>query len=561
MPDFDPKAYAEAANAEEVPAFDPATYATEANSTPPPRVGGFETFANSGANALPLGKQLVDALSTAALAALRPGHGARLTPAARAEAQRLGVDLPEEASTPGPLDTYRALRDEREARTAAGEAQNRGTALLGKGVGIGASIFAPWLPKVTVGSGVAGRIASNALTGGAYGVVNGVANGRADLTRGELGQALLDAIGTEGLKRAYADAKAGHYGRAALDTMGAGGIGGFLTGGLLGTALEAGRAALSPFSGAARNAAISAGRKVLTNGADSLSTRAELPEHVVETAIREGAIVPGGTNAGAFERLDPLVDKAAEKYRDIVAALEAKGAPGPQAQSVADHLLGRAASLERNTMIDQIPQEYLDTAMKVLGKADPATGRLGLSQGEQLKSSLYKLAKYGRVGPEPVLAPTRRDIASIFKNANEQAIDRWAEGAGDQAQQVADEFVPAKQKLGALLEAQGAARRGYARGAQRSHFGPMEIAAGLSEVAAGHPMTAVPATLGMKLLRGRGPSTTAAYGLRLSDALAPTAANNAGTLGKGAALLQALKDRGVPVIDIPTPMMAQGDAQ
>lgn len=156
-----------------------------------PQVGAGETFLNRAVNAVPLGRLLTDAGSTAVMQtakALGVGEaGAKLTPQAQAELQAMGQDTSQPESTiPGVVDTYRQARDTRAERTEAGSHQNPWAGRLGTGVGFGLSILAP-LPKVP-GAG----LGSSMATGAGYGALEGLTNGKADLTRGEVGQALKD---------------------------------------------------------------------------------------------------------------------------------------------------------------------------------------------------------------------------------------------------------------------------------------------------------------------------------------------------------------------------------
>lgn len=198
MGDFNPQAFVA-----KTEAFDPNAFVAKAAAAEPtpsiqapaPDVGQGETFANSGANALPLGKQLVDLLSTGVLGALRPSPGVKLTPKAVEEMKSQGLGTPKEQ--PGLLELYRKVRDDREARTAAGEDQNKWTGRLGKGVGTALSIAAP-LPGINVGAGMSGRLISNGLTGLGYGSIGGLTGSKADLSKGEFGQAALDTAGGAG---------------------------------------------------------------------------------------------------------------------------------------------------------------------------------------------------------------------------------------------------------------------------------------------------------------------------------------------------------------------------
>lgn len=494
---------------------------------PPPQVGQGETFLNSGANMLPLGKQAVDGLSALAMSALRPSPGAHLGSAAREAGLK-------EATAPGLIDTYRDVRDTREGRTAAGEAQNPWTARGGKAFGLALSLAAP-LPKVRVGMGAGGRVLSNALTGAGYQSVNSLANGKADWTRGDVGQAVTDFSGADQVQDAINDASSGHYGKAALDALSAGPLGGALGGTLVSGLLEGGRAAVgTPLAKSLGRLAIDQGRRVLTNGADSLSKRAALSEPAVAEAIRSGGIKPFGTTAGAFERLQGIAEGEHVKYREIVSQLEARGVKGPHAEALAQQLLDKAADLDKNTMNEALPELYLDAAGKVMGKAE-SSGQLGLTQNENLKRSLQAQVKYGRFEDTPV-NEVRRDIASVLRRGSEEAIDSQVPQLGPEARALGAQFVPVKQRLGRLLEAEGAAERGAARGAQRNHFGMKDVAAATAAAASGHGLAAAPIAVGSHFLNNRFPSAVASYGLSAADALR----RNAPATGDAAYRLQAI---------------------
>lgn len=517
-----------------------------------PQVGAKETFVDNALSTLPLATRITDGISALAAKALGPGDGVKLTPQAIQTLQANGEQVPQSYQAPGLADTYRNIRDERRLRSAVGSEDNPMAAGLGKGTGIGLSLLAP-LPKVTVGAGVPGRIASNMLTAGAYGGANALADGQADLTRGEWGQAFRDVAGVDALNAAAKDYQEGHTGRAALDVMSAGVPGSMATAGALSGAQELGRMALSPLAGRVRESAIDSGRKALTNGYGSLSNRDPVSAEAVEEAVRSGAIRAGGTTRGAFERLQGLTDEQADRYRQIVSGLEAQGVEGPRAREIAGQLMARGATLEMNTGANKaIPNAYMDEALNAENLADPQTGRIGLTQGENIKRDLQRSARYGRFEETP-LNEARRDIASVYRAAVERAVDEAGQqaGQGSQVRALADDFVPVKQRMGRLLEAEQAAQKGVSRGAHRSTIGPMEMAAGAAEVAAGHPAAALPATIGMKLLRGRGPSTWASLGLGLSDALSGhVAPESVGRLGRNLALFS--NDLRVPALpDVP----------
>jgi hypothetical protein len=514
--DFDPAAYLaeKRAAAAAEPDFDPVAYLAEKRGAKAaPNVGVAETLLNSTGKALPGGHVLSNALTALGLSALGPKAGARLSPQAAAE-----LNMPQEAAQPGYLENYRAARDRLAERTEAGSQQNKWASGIGTTLGTALSLAAP-LPKVTVGGGVTGRILSNALTAGSYGALNGVLNGRADLTKGEGGQALKDAVGVEGLQRAAEDWKAGNKGRAALDVMGAGGLGGAVTGGALGAGMEGIRAVASPLAGALKSMAINQGRRVLTNGSGTLSSRMPVSPEAVEEAIRGGAIKPFGNTEGAAQRLGSLVEQVDEKRQGIISALEAKGVRGPDARKVADQLMATGAGMERQTMNNALPQEYLSQAENLLGKAGQE-GELGLTQAENLKRSLQKQARYGR--PEDTeINNVRKEIASTMRQANEDAISQAAQASPKDAQlqQLAADFGPVKQQEGRLLEALAAAERGARAGANRGHFGLKQTLHAGAAIASGHGALAVPAAAASHFLQNRAPSAVASYGLSLADAL------------------------------------------
>lgn len=209
-------------------AFTPKTVVYDDELPPPdPKVGAGETFLNRAVNALPGGRPIVDTLSTAVMEGSRaagkiaPGlsralsglpvvgqfapaaeSGVSLTPKAKAELEAMGSPEAPRPPEPGLLDTYRDMRDTRSQRTAAGSKQNPWAGRAGALTGFGLSLVAP-LPK----SSVAGWKGS-AATGAGYGALAGLTDGKADLTRGEFGQALVDTA--EGAALGGAMGAAGH---------------------------------------------------------------------------------------------------------------------------------------------------------------------------------------------------------------------------------------------------------------------------------------------------------------------------------------------------------------
>lgn len=173
-------------------AFTPRTVAYDDEQPPPDsKVGGAETFLNRAVNMIPMGRPAVDTLSTAVMQgakALGVGEsGVKLTPQAQEELDAMGAERQPDETIPGVVDTYRDMRDTRAQRTEAGSRQNPWAGRTGALTGFGLSLLAPG-PK---GSGLKGNVA----TGAGYGALAGLTDGKADLTRGEFGQALEETLG------------------------------------------------------------------------------------------------------------------------------------------------------------------------------------------------------------------------------------------------------------------------------------------------------------------------------------------------------------------------------
>lgn len=187
-------------------AFTPRTVVYDDEAPPPdPKVGSGETFINRAVNMVPAGRPIVDALSTAVMQgakALGVGEsGVKFTPQAQAELDAQGVQRQPNA-IPGMVDTYRDMRDTRALRTEAGSKQNPWAGRAGALTGFGLSLLAPG-PKAPL-AGWKG----SAATGAGYGALAGLTDGKADLTRGEFGQALEDTV--EGAALGGALGAAGH---------------------------------------------------------------------------------------------------------------------------------------------------------------------------------------------------------------------------------------------------------------------------------------------------------------------------------------------------------------
>lgn len=265
-------------------------------------------------------------------------------------------------------------------------------------------------------------------------------------------------------------------------------------------------------------------RRAMLNGADSLSTRAKLPDEVVKQALESGAIKPFRNTEEIAARLGELTEKEGQEYSRIVSELEAAGFEGPHAKSLAMQLAKEGKAVGANSLGSPIPDLYRSQAQELMSKPTDG-GRLGLTQAENIKRSLQQQAKYGRFEDTP-LNEAKRDIASRVRQAVENTIETQAKGewtakSGKLPQDVLDtaaQFVPTKQRLGKLLEAEAATTRGLARASQRGNPylpGALETAAAAA-TGSGLPIAA---KAGLGFLRARGTSATAAAAYGTSKAL------------------------------------------
>lgn len=295
------------------------------------------------------------------------------------------------------------------------------------------------------------------------------------------------------------------------------------------------------------NLAANTGRRVLLNGADSMSNRKPVPPEAVWEAIRSGGILPFGTTQGAFKRLEGLADERGSVYGNILEQLEAAGVKGPDAEELAAQLAAEAekrlAVSGSNTAIpDLFTREAEAVLERPVGRSVGVTD-LGLNQAEGIKRTLQKEAQYGRVEETPI-NEARRDVASMYRSGIEDSVREAGEAApqGSQLRELAESFEPIKRRLANTIEARNAAERGAQRVAARRGMSLSDyVAAGMGS---GITEKLSLGTLN-NLARNRGTSAVAstAYGLsRIAAAGAegvaanPAAvANAAGKVGVSAA--------------------------
>jgi hypothetical protein len=334
-------------------------------------------------------------------------------------AEKVGIDntFPQD-----PREVYRAARSDNRAESKQA-ADEHPAAYYGAGIAAAAPVAAITTPfRAAVGAGLGARAVIGGVNGLIQGGVAGVGSSESETGRG--------------------------MARDALKTG--------LAGGALGTSLpvagDIARWAAQPLAKGFERLGLNQGRKVLTNGADSLSSRKPVSDEAVREAYDSGGLRAFSNTQKTFERLEGLTGKEAQVYGRIIEDLESRGVRGPEAMALAEELFNRAMKLEPNTMNNALPQAFLEEAENVMGKARGGT-HLGLGQSESLKKSLQDKARYGRIEDKP-LNDVRKEIASVFRQANEDAITGAGAAAhpGSEIRTLAESFVPTR-----------GARRGGAR--------------------------------------------------------------------------------------------------
>lgn len=440
-----------------------------------PSVGGGETFLNKAAEALPLGRPLVNALTALGMKALRPSAGARLTPQAAAE-----LGMPQEAPTPGLAQEYRNARDAFAQRTAAGSEENKLAAAGGSLFGTGLSLLAP-LPKVAIGGKTAGagaRILNNALTAGGYGALNGVVNGRGDLTRGEVGQALKDAAGVDALAQAAEDAKAGHYGRAALDVMGAGGIGGALTGGALGSAVEGVKASgiLPKAAAALRRVGDKQAFKALGGMKPQINELGEeAARRIGSDALDTRVLTPLASRNTMLERATAALKEAGAGTSGALSELDAAGQSALTKQAAAARVNQLADELAKKPAMRNLANRFRLEAQNIL--ETPGEGPMSLRDFEELIARPYKqTTNWG--ADLPLAKETLKQLPRALEGQVEKEAGALASRTGKTGG--LEKYQQAKKDFGKFAAIADIAEEGVRRDTSKKAMGLYDAMAGMS---------------------------------------------------------------------------------
>jgi hypothetical protein len=282
-----------------------------------------------------------------------------------------------------------------------------------------------------------------------------------------------------------------------------------------------------------QNRAVSQGTKALLSGTDvSTLKEAPRPEAILE-ALRlppDGgvpAILPLGTAPGAYERLRRMASGRGAIYGELLEALERAGVQGPEAEALAKELADEAAHrMPRTGSNKAVPNLYADEAANIRDVA-PGT-HLELTQAEDIKRALQEQARWGLISDTPI-NDAKKDVARRVRQAIEQAVEDAGQAAppGSPIPQMADEFVPVKQRAGRTIEARDLAHIGASRSTRR-RGGPNFLAA--EAMGSDNLADALIKGGGWSIISERLPSTFASgsyAGSRLADALATPAAGNA----------------------------------
>lgn len=373
--------------------------------------------------------------------------------------------------------------------------QDQSGAYLGGNVA-GGLLTVPLLPGAAPAGGAAGLM-SAAKVGAAYGAASGA--GRAE--------SMADVPGAMAT-----DAAVGAVAGPALS------VGSRLVGRAASAGVNALRSKLS-------ETALEQGRKALTGNAGTISVKKLLSPESVAAAYESGAIRPGATVKGIAERLGAAREAAGDEYGQIVRALEAAGVKGPNALALGQGLRQEARQISTQSLGSPAPGMYeriglelqglkqgmhgispgvpkIDTSTAALGVVDP---RLGLVQAENMKRTLQNAARaeYVKEGGTSLSGEAKMELASRLRQAVEDAIDAQASRAPAEAAA----FVPVKQRLGSLIEADTAASTAAARAARKSNIPLTAAIAASGGLASGGVTGAAAAGALAKAMQTRGAST------------------------------------------------------
>lgn len=319
------------------------------------------------------------------------------------------------------------------------------------------------------------------------------------------------------------------------------------------------------------DAGINAGRRFLTYGSGTLKSTEPLAGEAVKEAFDQGAIKPGMSVSGASDVLEQARVRIGDVYGRILKALKARGIEGPEAEDLAQRLATEGRSVASSNTNPAVRSVYDQEAAALRATETPGgtdftvaqtpSGNLEVDQAEGLKQSLQARAKYGGFTETPV-NEARRDAASIYRQANEDAIDQGVAASGDPVTQaIGDQFQPVKQQFGRVTAADDVATQGAASAARRRVASPSDMMMTAAGVASGDVTQG--ATLGIvnHLARTRGTSTAAWAALSASEKLQTLARVNPASLGRYGPILAKALSEGAQSFAANTYALSQTDPQ
>lgn len=253
------------------------------------------------------------------------------------------------------------------------------------------------------------------------------------------------------------------------------------------------------------NLAINQGRRAITGGAESMSSKSPISDEAVRAAFEEGGIPWIGNVKTVARNLDDVRSQLGTHYGDILDQLEAHGVTGPDAQHLADQLFAKAKKVQANSLGSPVPGLYNSRAEELAGKAG---GDLPLSQAENIKRDLQTQARYGLYNETPS-NEARKDIASMFRKGIEDRVDSAGLNAdmdlagselnpaqqanAERISELSNSFRPVKERLGNIIEASNAADKGAGQAARRNAISVRDVAIGAGALAHGNPLHAAEA--------------------------------------------------------------------
>lgn len=340
-------------------------------------------------------------------------------------------------------DLYREYRDQERSEN---DAAKRSHSNLYLGGQLAGGII-PMLATGGAGAGATGTakllatLGRTAATGAAYGGIGALGDSRADLTSGNI----------DDVRQAVRDTTTG---AAFGGVLGAGG-------GLVESAL--------PYI--AQGA-----RKVGDFAARGMLGKPELSEGALQAARDANAFKLLGTNKSAAGALEPVADTGIRGHGEFLSQMDDAGFASADTRDVARREFREGKDVLRRTGGNGAAAapyleraEYLSPGITRAPNPDSwipqsspyqldPKGRMSLADSEAIKSSIYRQAKQADKAAyaSPDIsdrASGLRGVATIWNTANERAVT-------DQAALnpvLAGQFVPRKQALGHILEAQEAA--------------------------------------------------------------------------------------------------------